>query len=1002
VKNAGTEEAGTVIRVTPPPNRVAAEKFPADPEWDGHVFEGWYAAGGEFTASTPVTGDMTVYARWTGGGSAPLDACDLLLYYFEDPACVGVPDPGDPLKITITYPAGTSVPADENKIKIIHNGASVKAEGGWNAGVRAYTVTAKNGTTKTYVVTAVIGEESPVPPEDACEMLLYYFTKPDGELLSNGKLVLENKSGSEEDPFFIDIGYPYGTAIPTDGNIVFLATGAVTNGGWLPQGGGYVRDYTVTAASGTAAKHYRVRAMMEDAPVLPSDDRDILLYYFTDPVSIGIVGGGSGNSKFDPVEIAINYPENSGIPTDAGITVIHNDGSEVTASDGWPDGTRLYTVTAESKAKKYYRVTATAVTSEAQPPVSDSETCDILLYYFTDPVSIGTFGSGSGNSAGDPVKITIPYPDGTSVPADSTNKIQIIHNGGSVAPSGGWSAGVRKYVVTAKNGTTKKFYEVTAQQETDIIHVTGVTLSQTSLARAPLQTASLTATVYPEGAANLAVTWTSSNPGAATVTQQGEVKAVAAGNAVIFVTTKDGGYAAMCAVTVEDPVTGITLSETSLVLVPGQNAYLDATVNPSGANQAVTWSITDSGVATVDQNGKVTGLAEGGPITVTATSVADPGKTATCAVTVAPPSDPPPGGTGAILVYRFTNPGREGTIGSGIGSGMTDAIPIIIHYPPSGSIPADDGIFILNTGTLASLSEWMPSSEGSDRYYSVTGDTTKYYKVTAKPVFDIYTEDDWSDAISYINGQTGTADSLKVFKLNIIGDISVGGKTSGSTVTGAYKEIRLTGTGKLECSGGSLIRTAANQTFIIDGPTLIGGGGAPLVYIVANSSVKLQSGSIEGNTYSGSGGGVYVLGSFTMTGGTVRGNSATYGGGVLVANGGSFMMSGGTISGNSASSGGGVHVYSVSGYVGGSFTMNGGTISGNAAIQGGGVYVGYYSSGASNNGRFTMNKGTIYGSSADELLANSASSTSNGAAVWSSSNNSYSNVKTSEITVTKP
>jgi uncharacterized repeat protein (TIGR02543 family) len=68
VKNAGTEDS-TVIRVTPPPNRVAAEKFPADPEWAGHVFEGWYAvsagAGVKFTANTPVTGDMTVYARWT-------------------------------------------------------------------------------------------------------------------------------------------------------------------------------------------------------------------------------------------------------------------------------------------------------------------------------------------------------------------------------------------------------------------------------------------------------------------------------------------------------------------------------------------------------------------------------------------------------------------------------------------------------------------------------------------------------------------------------------------------------------------------------------------------------------------------------------------------------------------------------------------------------------------------------------------------------------------------
>jgi hypothetical protein len=265
VKNAGTEEAGTVIRVTPPPNRVAAEKFPADPEWGGHVFEGWYAAGGEFTANTPVTSDMTVYARWTGGGYAPLDACDLLLYYFEDPACVGVPDAGDPLKITITYPSGTSVPADENKIKVLHNGKELR-KGDWSSGVREYTVIAESGKEKTYAVTATMGAEPPVLPGEACELLLYYFKKPGTNppaLLRNGKLILEGKSGDELNPFFIDISYPYGTAIPVDGDIIYLFEGKnISWGDWLPQGGGYVRDYTVTAEN-NAEKHYRIRAVMD-------------------------------------------------------------------------------------------------------------------------------------------------------------------------------------------------------------------------------------------------------------------------------------------------------------------------------------------------------------------------------------------------------------------------------------------------------------------------------------------------------------------------------------------------------------------------------------------------------------------------------------------------------------------------------------------------------------------------------------------------------------------
>ena len=80
---------------------------------------------------------------------------------------------------------------------------------------------------------------------------------------------------------------------------------------------------------------------------------------------------------------------------------------------------------------------------------------------------------------------------------------------------------------------------------------------------------------------------------------------------------------------------------------------------------------------------------------------------------------------------------------------------------------------------------------------------------------------------------------------------------------------------------------------------------------------------------------VYDGGTFTLTGGEISGNTASYGGGVYVLNGGRFEMTGGEISDNTAGYGGGVYVYN-----GGTFTMNGGAISGNSASNnGGGVYV---------------------------------------------------------------
>lgn len=68
------------------------------------------------------------------------------------------------------------------------------------------------------------------------------------------------------------------------------------------------------------------------------------------------------------------------------------------------------------------------------------------------------------------------------------------------------------------------------------------------------QTASLTATVTPDNAANKNITWSSSNASVATVNANGTVTAVANGTADIKVTANDGsGVSAKCSVTVKVP-----------------------------------------------------------------------------------------------------------------------------------------------------------------------------------------------------------------------------------------------------------------------------------------------------------------------------------------------------------------------------------------------------------------------------------------------------------------
>ena len=92
------------------------------------------------------------------------------------------------------------------------------------------------------------------------------------------------------------------------------------------------------------------------------------------------------------------------------------------------------------------------------------------------------------------------------------------------------------------------------------VHVTGVELNKNELTLRVGKSEKLTATVLPADAEDKTVTWSSSDPTAVTVDENGRVTAVKdngieqPSEAVITVTTKDDGYTASCTVTVEDPI----------------------------------------------------------------------------------------------------------------------------------------------------------------------------------------------------------------------------------------------------------------------------------------------------------------------------------------------------------------------------------------------------------------------------------------------------------------
>ena len=144
------------------------------------------------------------------------------------------------------------------------------------------------------------------------------------------------------------------------------------------------------------------------------------------------------------------------------------------------------------------------------------------------------------------------------------------------------------------------------------IAVTSVTMSQSTLALETGGTANLTATVQPDNATNKTVTWSSSNASVASVSN-GAVSAVAVGTATITATAD--GKSATCNVTVSQkviPVQSIKLDRSSLDLDVRKTFQIVAYVYPEDAtDKTVTWSSSDENIATVDENGLVTAVAEG-------------------------------------------------------------------------------------------------------------------------------------------------------------------------------------------------------------------------------------------------------------------------------------------------------------------------------------------------------------------------------------------------------
>jgi uncharacterized protein YjdB len=131
----------------------------------------------------------------------------------------------------------------------------------------------------------------------------------------------------------------------------------------------------------------------------------------------------------------------------------------------------------------------------------------------------------------------------------------------------GLSPGEVVITVTTSDGG----FTATCQVEVLPVPVESVSLNMTNLVLVADESSSLVATILPSNAANTNVTWSSSNPDIATVDNNGNVLAISNGATEISVTTEDGGYIAVCSVSVV-PITEkieLTILDSGLVVING-------------------------------------------------------------------------------------------------------------------------------------------------------------------------------------------------------------------------------------------------------------------------------------------------------------------------------------------------------------------------------------------------------------------------------------------------
>ncbi len=265
---------------------------------------------------------------------------------------------------------------------------------------------------------------------------------------------------------------------------------------------------------------------------------------------------------------------------------------------------------------------------------SCKETKAIHIYSHTTGVSLSE--SSIAMNVGETQSLrasTLPLETSDGLIEWSTNndKIASVDNNGVVTAKG---RGTCTITATSVDGGYTAECIVTVMQPVEVL-----TLEKHTITLKNGETEKMFAQITPETADNKSVVWTSTNEEVAKVDENGNVKALKAGETWIKAVSVDNEEAKdSCKVIVLQSVTGIMLDHSTYQLnAIGESFGLQATIEPSDAsNQNIKWSSSNESVCIVSRG---TVIAVGFGTSVIIANTEDGGYVATCIVTVVDGSD---------------------------------------------------------------------------------------------------------------------------------------------------------------------------------------------------------------------------------------------------------------------------------------------------------------------------------------------------------------------------